>query len=132
MRFIHSTHRSSKRARLGRKIQCTYCTEQHGIRAPKFSFKNDGRLVCACDRHLPKLILDAQAQGRHLPDLRYYIDPEAEREELEAIKLRVATRWRYMHLRADNQYRKMFKHAQVKNTRRKTGRETSRAQRSVQ
>lgn len=123
MRFIHSTHRSSKRARFGRKIECSYCVRIHGARKRLVAFKNDGRLVCACDRHLPQLILDARQQGRHLPDLEYFMNPEAEQEDLELIKLRVATRWLHQHLTPTNQYRKMFNYVQVEKPRRKTTRD---------
>ena len=118
MQFIHSSHRSSKRARFGRKIHCTYCVEEHGIRVRLVAFKNDGRLVCACDRHLPQLIHDAGIQGRRLPDLEYYLNPEVE-QDIEMIKLRVATRWLHAHLTDHNQYRKTFKHVQIKEPRRK-------------
>jgi hypothetical protein len=123
MRFINSQTRGSKRARFGRKIVCSYCAEEHIGRMHRLTaFKNDGRLVCACDRHLPQLIHDARIQERRLPELEYFLSTPSE-EDLEAHKLRVAIKWRYAHLSIDNQYRKMFNHVQVKEPRRKTTRD---------
>lgn len=119
MKFIRSSHRSSRRARFGRKIVCRYCEEEHGLMVVKYAFENDGRLVCCCDEHLPQLIRDAELQGRHLPDLTYFLDPQEEKD-LESVKLRVAISWRYNYLKTYNQYRKMFAHVEVQERRRET------------
>lgn len=95
----------------------------HGLRTRLVAFKNDGRLVCACDRHLPQLIHDAKTQGRRLPDLEYYLHPSAEQEDLETIRIRVATRWLHQHLRTRNTYRKELEYVQIKKRGRKEPRD---------
>jgi len=113
MEFINSSTRGSKRARFGRRIVCNYCSDEKRGRMGKLrAFKNDGRLVCVCDRHLPRLILDARRKGRRLPELEYYLNP-SESVDLESVKMQVAIKWRFEYLNRNNEYREELKNVQT-------------------